>query len=862
MDFIYRMHLVDFDPMDGEQIQKNWSWVKKAIRLSSNSLYQEIKNKDFDSLPSFTKAKIHKYLLRGRYRTTPFGLWAGVGLGKWEKTTHIELPLTYRPIKSACKTFLEKQIEESIKYKSAPGLKAYKNQVQYWSYCREDEGWRISYLDKNPLVVILLEFFEKSDSMDFNIFQSFFKTKNRKEVRNVWEMLIKSGIIIPEKFDEDTTHSEIGLDIKIKSNIILCRQIHEKLERLITEIGNLFVPVESEYLGNFKTWFSHTFDDRFVPMSLLAHQKDFFSPLETFHYGNKNSLNPRSEILKALWKNCEEFDLSSCFEIGRTELHHLQIAYKVFGESELVIENMVCNRPFAYSGRFSMDPEIKNVVADKVERLSSEAVFVDVVLVESIKSNYISRHDNVFESSIYPFGNGTHETHLGINDLYLGIRKDRIILYSKKLKKQVIPAIQHPLNPNQITHALSRLFWEIGNQDQHRFLPYHDPTFQNSNYVPRLTWKGIILQGRKWIINCKDHSNKRALKQFLHTSKFPSPFLAGHLDRELLLDWMKPLELDFLWEELQRLQEITVFECLWKDQSPFKNQTGQQLYPQIIYSWKSKERQIPTIDFLNPIYKCDSQWIYVRIGIKEGGLMPFLLKPLPSIITGIKEKFAIKKWYFLFYDSPKSEIRLRLLGENQQQNQIIATELSNYLPESGWVDSVKFTPYYPEFEKYETQDEGISNSESIFHMESELILFGDRNGDLSPILTWGDIQRRTWIVDLYFRLIEMSGRQNLFFHYYQRLLKQIPGRERKELNKSEISLSKALNAVPGIEFFNSEFIKLVSAPEEVLLKLIPNHLHMCCNRVFPIETPMQERRIIYGIYRRLGKSLYGRLTNL
>jgi lantibiotic biosynthesis protein len=108
----------------------------------------------------------------------------------------------------------------------------------------------------------------------------------------------------------------------------------------------------------------------------------------------------------------------------------------------------------------------------------------------------------------------------------------------------------------------------------------------------------------------------------------------------------------------------------------------------------------------------------------------------------------------------------------------------------------------------------------------------------------------------------MSGRQNLFFHYYQRLLKQIPGRERKELNKSEISLSKALNAVPGIEFFNSEFIKLVSAPEEVLLKLIPNHLHMCCNRVFPIETPMQERRIIYGIYRRLGKSLYGRLTNL
>ena len=99
MDFLYRMHLVDFDLKDREQIHKNWNWIKQAIRLSSDSLYQEIENKDFDSLTSSTKSKLYKYLLRGRYRSTPFGLWAGVGLGNWGNANKIELPISYREIK-------------------------------------------------------------------------------------------------------------------------------------------------------------------------------------------------------------------------------------------------------------------------------------------------------------------------------------------------------------------------------------------------------------------------------------------------------------------------------------------------------------------------------------------------------------------------------------------------------------------------------------------------------------------------------------------------------------------------------------------------------------------------------------------
>jgi hypothetical protein len=169
MDFLYRMPLVDFDPNDKDQIAKNWNWIKKAIQLSSDSLFTMIESQEFDSLSISIQTKIQKYLLRGRYRPTPFGLWAGVGLGKWLTDTEIELPITYKPIVEDNNGLKKEEVEKTGLFKSAPCLKAYSNQVQYWSYCSQSEGWRLSYLDKNQLVIILMDYFEKFDTLDFKI---------------------------------------------------------------------------------------------------------------------------------------------------------------------------------------------------------------------------------------------------------------------------------------------------------------------------------------------------------------------------------------------------------------------------------------------------------------------------------------------------------------------------------------------------------------------------------------------------------------------------------------------------------------------------------------------------------------------
>lgn len=863
MDFLYRMPLVDFDPSDKDQIEKNWNWIKKAIQLSSASLFEMIASQDFDSLPISIQTKIQKYLLRGRYRPTPFGLWAGVGLGKWTNDTEIELPITYKAIDEENNRLQEKKIKETGLFKSAPCLKAYSNQVQYWSYCPQGEGWRLSYLDKNKLVVILLDYFAKFDTLNFKTFKNFFKTTKSNTTSNVWAMLIESGILIPASFpDIGDSSTKSGLDIRINSNLSLKPIIRDKLDCLISEIGNLFVPVESDYINEFKGWFSYNFDDRFVPLSILIRHNGFLNSVESGLALNKTQDSPSPKVLNALWNQAVEFDLSSCFEQKKTELNHIQLAFRIFENDELFIDNVVCNRPFAYSGRFSLDHEIKEFLSTRVETHSSDTIYADLVLFESTKSNHITRHGNVFEFSIYPFGKSTKKNHLGIDDLYIGLIGNRLILYSKQLKKPVMPIVQHPLNPNQISHPLSRLLWEIGNQDQHRFLPYHDPAFQSSEYLPRLTWKGIILQGRKWILTFADYSSKNDLLHFFQESNFPSPIVAGHLDRELLLDWREPLELDIFWQEFRRLQEMTVFECPWKGKSPFKDQSGQQLYPQVIYSANQKNPKTPSIDFLNPIDSVDDNWIYLRIGIREEGLIPFFIKSFPAIILDLKTKFFLQKWYFLNYNSPKSEIRLRLLARDPRSNQKIIAEVSKSLNDSGWISTVLLASYYPEFEKYSLPGEGMIYSESIFHKESELVLLGDSTNAISPILTWNEPLRIKWIIDTYYHWIVMADMQKTLFRYYQELLKKIPGCERKELSYRLLEVGEIPSSHQKPEFFNSEFFRISKEPEKVLLKILPNHLHMSCNRAFPSDTAHHERLVIYGLYKKLGKSIYGRLINL
>lgn len=853
MAFLFRIPLVDFDPQDEAQIQLNWEWILKAIHYSSPSLLREIGHVPFNGLKTELKNKIIKYLIRGRYRSTPFGLWAGVGVGKWNQENYLETPVSYGRIPSTKKLTPKRKKTSVNSFKLAPGLIEYADQVHYWSYCEQEEGWRISYLDKNPLIINLLSYFKKSEILDRRGFDSFFEVKNTLKISKIWKMILESGILIPSNFPK---HSEQfkGIDTRIHSELFINESVKKKLDTLISEIGNLFVPVESEFLVDFKKWFQFHYDDRFVPIQLISHIVDFV--LVPNHITPEKSAGNIENW--SLFNGEEELDLSQYYEPAPTTLRHVQVVFKLLGEEDIFIENMVCNREFAYSGRFSLDPEIKQTIVSQLAHSSQEAEFADLILVESSKANSIGRHSNAFSYSINPFGSSVGSNQLGTEDLLLGLRDGRLILFSKGLGKCVIPVVQHPLNPNQISHSLSRLLWEIGNQDQFRFLPYHLEPFKKSTYVPRLTWKGIILQGRRWIFDRKKFGSKAELLRFLATQNIPSPILAGHLDRELVLDWSDSLQADFIWKELDRTEELTLFECPWVNKSAFRSQSGEPLFPQIIYGKVCGQWAIDHPGFLNRIRTPNFDWVYFRIFIKEFGLQPLLFKSLPNLICQLHEEFQIDKWYYLIYQSPQTEIRLRILPSEMREKSEIMKIVQERLYNSGWVDHIVMDTYYPEIEKYGDRLGETTLSESIFHSESELILGVNNLAKFKAIQFWEEEARIEWVVNRFSAIIELAGKTQEFFNYFRNWVKQIPAKDRKFLNKP-ISNKVSLTQDDLLKELDSRLIQEKGIEESV--RILPNHIHLCCNRLFPFESKQTENRVIYGIYKKLGASTY-RLTRI
>lgn len=856
MDFLYRMHLVEFDPKDEKAITKNWEWIKKAIQLSSEPLSHQIRNTDFPRLPAHVKNKIYKYLLRGRYRSTPFGLWAGVGTGRWQAGNALqEIELDYSEIDSCIATEADNNPDFlSETYRLAPGVQQLDYHIKYQNYSQKDQGWRICHLERNKIVDLIVYMYSGDKTFDYIDFQAFFKNKSSVHVKRIWQMIIDAGLVIPAFFPWEKAKfialPFTSTDIKLTIQLTLNPSVKAQLDFLANEMGSLFVPIKSGYLQNFKSWFLKKYDDRFVPMTLLSNDLD---SIEIKNSENDPDTNPAYSGSGKFWSDDLELDLSRLFEKKPSKLpSHILFAFKVGAKNQIYIENIVCNRPFAYSGRFSLDPEIEQITAKSVKtQMTDENVsYADLFIFDSDKCNYITRHKNMCSCLIYPYGPSVDKHVIGVDELWLGIRNDHVILYSDGLKKTVIPVIQHPLNPSQITHQLTRLIWEIGTQNQMKFLPYYHPAFQESSYLPRLKWDNILIQGRRWLLSIDKFESIRELYIFLDESKIPNEVLAGHLDRELLLDWTHPTDLNLLWEELKILKQIQLLECLWKNDSVIYSKNGNALYPQFIHSWSQKPEKQPNPGFLNRITQENKKWVYARIFTKHDGYAPFFLCCLPILIKSILEEFSVKKWYFLNYHSPEPEIRIRFELSQTDIKTDLETKVSSFSFSSGWIEEVRFCAYFPETEKYGIQ--GIPNAESIFHWESELILFG-RNNQVPSLKTLSETQRLQIIVPLITAAILHASINSAVFDYLKSFIKEIPHRLKKEtvrISNQELKAQKL-----PMEYAEL-FVPYDLRSDEGSILLLFNHIHMFCNRVFPEDTKVHESKLLYLLYKAMGKELF------
>lgn len=854
MKFLFRTPLFDFDPENESEIQKNWIKIMEAISISSASLANEIRDQQYDQLSKSVRLKVKKYILRGRYRSTPFGKFAGVGLGSFNLqkfSLDLEQVVKLGP-KYTSMTWEDNSQEWHL---STVGFSQFDRKV-FLSYHVREERWALLGIPSNKVISQLINHCKAHQGIRFSEFRLWFKDESQNSVEEIWMHLIELGILYQsEEWLKTKITPSVYTDIFLADRLGISDEINNVVQDFFQTSGPLFSQVSSSYLGRLKKWFQNKIDDRFIPLPFLLAYQEFTS--SDFLELNPNGENSKEsfEIPTSCW-GLEEVDLRKIVKEAPLDpqIYHLDLVFKALDDGRIVIDNAICNRPFVFIGRFNRHEEVFALAQEIKGKVypSQELIYAEVRIFETHVVQGICETRPIFDKFISPFYQKDPNC-IPFEEIEMGLRDDEFLLVHNKTGKRIIPIVTHPLNGKEISHPLIRLLWELDHQKGFKLTHYQSPQFISSNYSPRLTWGKTVLQPRKWVVFSYQFEVVDELKKWLNEQALPTEISVGIYDRELLINWESEDGFEILWTELRKHPKCVLSEVLWKDKSPFTSTTGKPIYPQLIISHRKAINEQPWSGFLNSIDHENSWWLYVVFWVAEEDFEDSILLLFSfGFIDYLKKKSV--QWYYLVYpDSEQLQVRMRFLANSRDQKGEILSFIVNNL---SYQLRFEQRPYFPEVKKYGASTYQIS--EELFWMESRLIVeIIRRTVSLSGPSEIGiECLSQFWA-----DLIYAAGLESYGF----KMVKSKVKRMSFELKRN--FAVEPLNAKPHRKLplkWKKEYrLKLMThlshwGENNMKWQVISNHLHMQVNRFYSVNRKRMEDWLYYLLYKEMGKRIFGK----
>ncbi len=853
MKFLFRTPLFDFDPQNEVEILQNWSKILAAISVSSPSLFNEVCGWSFKELPKALRLKVKKYILRGRYRSTPFGKLAGVGLGKTElQKFSIDLDQTTELRSKIIPINIDH--EDVVWHLSSGGFNQFDRKI-FLSYQIKEERWALLGIPSNVIIDLLINHFKNHRGIRFSEFRSWFKDDSPYTVDEIWMNLIEIGILYSnERWLKSQIQASVFSDIVLTDELGISTECQSLVDDFFKTAGNLFVRSNSTYLDQLKKWFQVKFDDRFIPLTLLLSYSEFTSSDFFEVHPNGESTDTFVHITSSSW-GLEEVDLRMIIKEAplAEELFHVDLVIKALDDGGIIIENTVCNRPFVFIGRFNRQKEVMELAKQVKEKIYTDRdlIYAEVRLFENHIAQGICATEPIFDKYISPF---YHEDSgcIPLEDIEIGLRDGAFILIHNQAEKRIIPIVTHPLNGKQISHPLMRLLWELDHQKGFKLAHFQSPEFVTGNYSPRLIWGKTILQSRRWVVYSNQFEIDKELSSWLKKEKLPPELLIGIYDRELLINWENDDDFEILWTELKRHPKCVLSEVLWKNKSPYSSTLGRAVYPQLIQSHRKPIKETPWKGFLNSIERENLDWLYVVFWVEEDDFEDSMLLLLSFDFFEYLKKNHFR-WYFLVYpEDDKIQVRLRFLMNSINQKSEILSFIFHNL---GTQLRFEQRPYYPEVKKYGKNT--IQISEELFWMESLLvaeIIIRTSGKDGSRDISVSSLSN-FWV-----DLICASGIECYGFEKIKTKVKRM-SIELKRSFASDLGLLRIQRKLP-VGWKEEYKLKLMThlhhwEKNEMKWQVISNHLHMQVNRFYSINRKRMEDWLYYLLYKEMGKRRYG-----
>lgn len=581
----------------------------------------------------------------------------------------------------------------------------------------------------------------------------------------------------------------------------------------------------------------------------------------------------------------------------------MSLFYKHVGKTEgqniLLIKSLMGPSAINLMGRFALgDKEIFDLI--KTIENYEKSYFGDDIIVAEIAHLPQERTGNVilrplmrdYEIPYLAKSTVEHKSQIDIEDLYLTIKNDDLILFSKRLKKQIIPRLG---NAHNYTSGDLPIYHFLCDYQSYGIRPGLSFSWGHAqkifNFFPRIeAGKNIILSPAMWKFKSDEISNilKNAnsdsqiidnFRKWREPRKIPERTLLVSGDNELLIDFSDLLSIKLFINEVRNKNTCVLTEFIFDEENPVlydKKGTYTNEFLQILFLKNKRDKNTPMefgnlntdLKKIDRVFLPGSEWLFYSIYCGESVADEILTKHLKPHIAILLKKGWIKKWFFIRYFDKHFHLRIRFeVCEKQYMGEILSVFEKVFLKllKDRVLWRITIDTYNREIERYGkyTNDE----MEELFYLDSSLILkflsyiIEDESNRLALSISTLDIILSLYNFSLNEKLVFCESIRTAFHKEFNinkdakiRLDRQY--REKREFIDKLFTSNTSLN----LEYFQKvkrsynkerehfdKIIQLLKDKDQStsLNHLVASQIHMSVNRIYSSNQRMNELYIYH-----------------
>ncbi|MDP2721236.1 MAG: lantibiotic dehydratase family protein [Bacteroidales bacterium] len=235
-------------------------------------------------------------------------------------------------------------------------------------------------------------------------------------------------------------------------------------------------------------------------------------------------------------------------------------------------------------GRFChADQKAHNLVDEIIEMDEAhdkDVLFAEIAhLPESRTGNILLRPTlRAYEIPYLAKSSVKDEFQLKLDDLYLSVRGNQILLRSKRLNKFIVPRLTSAHNYSSNALPVYQFLCDLQTQNLRGGVMFSwGPLGQQFRFLPRVIYKNIILSRASWNFNKKDlepvfelkEETKQvaAFRSLADHNNLPDELLLADNDNELYLNLKNTMCIQILLDQVKNRSSFTLKEFLFTDKN-------------------------------------------------------------------------------------------------------------------------------------------------------------------------------------------------------------------------------------------------------------------------------------------------------